>query len=102
MEEQGKEGTEDDVEEGMMAISEGDLPLEQPEMTLSVHANKDSQSMYTIRVLGRYKDRQLVILVDSGSTNTFLDERVANVLKVPLVQVPPAIVKVADERTIVT
>lgn len=49
------------------------IPAEQmedcsKEMTLSVHALKGSQGADTIKVLGTYRNRQLVILVDSGDS----------------------------------
>lgn len=36
-------------------------------------------------VIGHYRHRQLVILIDRGSTNYFLNEKVIEDLKVPLV-----------------
>lgn len=41
------------------------------EMTLSVHAFKGNQGTNTIKLLTAYKNRQLVVLVDSCSTNSF-------------------------------
>lgn len=101
IEEQGKESGDEYLEEGVIeeALEMGQT---EAEMTLSVHAIEGSQGEDTIKVLGRYKDRQLVILVDSGSTNTFLDKRVAQELKIPLVQIPPTVVRVADGRQIMS
>lgn len=41
-----------------------------------------------------------MILVDSGSNHSFLDAKLAKELKVPIVSVPIASVKVADGRKI--
>lgn len=41
------------------------------EMTLSFHAFKGNQGTNTIKLLTAYKNRQLVVLVDSCSTNSF-------------------------------
>ncbi|XP_057986676.1 uncharacterized protein LOC131171223 [Hevea brasiliensis] len=57
------------------------------EMTLSMHAIEGRQGTKTIRVLGKHKSREILILIDSGSTHSFLDVKVARELKVPLVDV---------------
>lgn len=45
-------------------------------MTLSVHALEGKLRVKTIKMLGRHKDRELLTLVDSGNTHSFLDARI--------------------------
>lgn len=45
------------------------------EVTLSVNALQESQKADTIKVFGKYKNRQLVILIDSGTTNSFFGSK---------------------------
>lgn len=55
------------------------------ERTLSVHVLRGSQGANTITMLGNSKNRQLVVLIDSGSTNSFLDEKIAEELRLPII-----------------
>lgn len=54
------------------------------DIIVSVHAIEGKQDVNTIRLIGSYKDSQIMILVDSGGTNSFIDEKVAKILKQPL------------------
>ncbi len=53
------------------------------EITLSVHAIEGRQGAEMIRMLGKYKKGELLILVNSGSTHSFLHAKVAKELKIP-------------------
>lgn len=59
----------------------------QEKMTISSNTLEGNEGGATIGVLGRYKDRPLITLVDSGSTRSFMDARIAIELKLPLVEV---------------
>lgn len=65
---------------------------------LFVHAIKGSYRVDTIRILGFYTNRQLVILIDCGSTTNFIDKRVAQELKLELITICPTTVMVIDGR----
>ncbi len=66
--------------------------------SLSVHALEGSHGIDTIRLLGLHKNRQLVILFDSGSTTSFLDKRIAKELKLEVVSTQYIAIRVADKR----
>ncbi|XP_057986530.1 uncharacterized protein LOC110636696 [Hevea brasiliensis] len=66
--------------------------------TLSVHALEGSHGIDTIRMLELHKNRQLVILIDSGSTTSFLDKRIAKELKLELVSTLYTAITMVDGR----
>lgn len=49
------------------------------------YRSNQGPGLLSIEVIGHYRHRQLVILIDRGSTNYFLNEKVIEDLKVPLV-----------------
>lgn len=51
--------------------------------------------------VGKIPDKQLVILVDSGSTCSFMDAKVATKLKLSLLEVPEMTVTIADGRKLI-
>lgn len=67
-------------------------------LMLSINAMEGSQGSGTSKIIGRYKDRQLMILVDTGSIKSFVDRKVADDLKIPLEKTPQSTVTVADGR----
>lgn len=70
------------------------------EVTFSVHVLEGSEGAETTRVIGKYKNRELLILIDSESTHSFLRTKVAGELKIPVVEMPAMAVSVADGRKI--
>lgn len=69
-------------------------------LLLSIHAVEGRQEAETIKVIGRHKDRQLMILINTGSNNSFLDKRVAEQLKLALENMLKSIMIVGDGRKI--
>lgn len=67
-----------------------------------VHAMAGSNHFQTMRVTGTYNKKPLHILIDSGSTQNFLDERVAKKLGCKMVLIKPSSVSVADGNVLVT
>lgn len=63
---------------------------------LSHCANIGIQGKKTIRLAGKVQDRDILILIDSGSTGTFLSESTAALLKCPVQTVAPIQVTVAN------
>lgn len=63
---------------------------------LSLHAISGSANCSTMRVEGRANNRTLQLLIDSGSTHSFLDESVAEKLGCVTENVPPLRVLVAN------
>lgn len=101
--EQGQ-GIEEGEEESHDVLEREVVGGEQEEAALFVHALEGSQGSYTIRVLGQHRIRQLVILVDNGSTHSFLDERVVKEIKILIVRAPTVgvTVTVADGRKVLS
>lgn len=52
------------------------------EYSLSLNALADNYIYYTIRIRGSYHGRELVILIDIGSTHNFIDEHIAGELQI--------------------
>uniref|UniRef100_A0A2C9VM21 Uncharacterized protein n=1 Tax=Manihot esculenta TaxID=3983 RepID=A0A2C9VM21_MANES len=95
MENQEVEGR---LEENVQEQKEGEVLEAEQDITLSIHAIDGKQGQDTIRIVGNSKGNQMMILVDSGSTNSFIDEKAANALKLPVILVPKTVVTVADGR----
>lgn len=62
--------------------------LSAPEHHLSINALKGSNSLGTLRFHGSIHGLKLHILLDSGSSNNFLQPRLAQFLKLPVKPVP--------------
>lgn len=73
---------------------EGEFSENLEAATLLVLAIEGIQGVKIIKLTGRQQNRELLILVDSGSTHNILDARV----KVPLITVLAMSVTVADGR----
>lgn len=89
---------EGQLEENVQEQKEGEVLEAEQDITLSIHAIDGKQGQDTIRIEGNSKGNQMMILVDSGSTNSFIDEKAANALKLPVILVPKTVVTVADGR----
>lgn len=80
--------------------SQGSNSTEQ--MEVSVHAIEGFQNNKTITLTGRRGNQSFSILVDGGSTHSFLDEHTATRLKCELVQTQPMRVQVANGSHLVS
>nr|GEX59048.1 hypothetical protein [Tanacetum cinerariifolium] len=65
---------------------------------MSIHALTRLPSYSTMRIQGTIGNRQLHILVDSGSTHNFIDVKLANKLQCVIKDIPPLSVGVAGGR----
>lgn len=92
------QGQDEEGEELWHDVAEEETPDTQEEVTLSVHAMEGKFGAETVRVIERHKNRKLIILIDSGSTHSFMDTRVAEELKIPVVEMAAMPVTVADGR----
>jgi hypothetical protein len=63
---------------------------------ISLHAFSRWTTYKTIRVLAKIGLYKVVVLIDSGSTHSFISERVANMLQLPVVPTESFNVKVAN------
>ena len=68
------------------------------EHQISIHALTGLPSYSTMRVQGSMGNRQLHILIDSGSTHNFLDCRLAKKLQCEVQDISPIIVRVANGK----
>lgn len=71
-------------------------------MEISVHALSGNVTPNTIKLKGLLKKRKLSVLVDSGSTHSFLDPIAARLNNITMVTTPPLVVMVADENRLVS
>ncbi|KAL0439602.1 UNVERIFIED_CONTAM: Retrovirus-related Pol polyprotein from transposon.6 [Sesamum latifolium] len=69
---------------------------ENEEVTVSIHAMKGNVSCKTLRINGLVGDKEILILIDCGSTYCFLDEKIAETLGCELEDSTPMVVRVAD------
>lgn len=65
-------------------------------VTLSIHALLGSKSNKTLQLQGSIKKQKVLILVDSGSTNNFIDLSLAKKLGLKLIPIKKIDVSVAD------
>lgn len=89
------EGLHDDEEDSDSDIGEGESPLIAPEITL--HALTGWDSPQTIRIKARIQKHTLVVLINSGSTYNFINEKTARASNLFLTPIRPFNIKVADD-----
>jgi len=66
------------------------------EYGLSLNALADNYAHNTIQIRGSYQDRDLIILIDSGSTHSFMDANVAGELQLSVENSSVLVVTVAN------
>ncbi|KAH9722902.1 hypothetical protein KPL70_006891 [Citrus sinensis] len=66
------------------------------ELKVSIHALTRWSSPQTMRVAASIKSQSIVVLIDSGSTHSFLNEKVASTLRLPVVPTKSFTVRVAN------
>ncbi|XP_057999881.1 uncharacterized protein LOC110642382 [Hevea brasiliensis] len=66
------------------------------EVEISLHALDGSISPNTLKIKGKVDKQSIVILIDSGSTPSFLDYKIAKELGCRMVKAPPLSVTVAN------
>ncbi|KAG6480688.1 hypothetical protein ZIOFF_057273 [Zingiber officinale] len=89
---------EDDFYEG--ETQDNINEVQDDSMAISVHALEGLQTPQTMKVKGFIKKQPVMILIDSGSTNNFLDSTLARRLKQKLERASTFDVKVADGRSL--
>nr|CAD1832615.1 unnamed protein product [Ananas comosus var. bracteatus] len=85
---------EEPVEELVVGVEEG--KAEPLEIEVSVHALSGEKQQDTIKVQGEAKNKMLTILIDTGSTHSFIDLRTAKNIKAQMVSAAPLVVIVAN------
>jgi hypothetical protein len=88
----------------VQAEEESELPSELSDnilkgeqlMHISQAAAKGSQAATTMRLQGWIQQQEVIMLVDSGSSHTFVSSTLAARLQVPCRPIPPLRVKVAN------
>ncbi|KAL2248441.1 UNVERIFIED_CONTAM: Retrovirus-related Pol polyprotein from transposon 17.6 [Sesamum indicum] len=66
------------------------------DIAVSLHAMKGHAHCKTLKMLGKVGDKEILILIDSGSTHCFLDEKVARTLNCKIESTTPMMIRVAD------
>jgi hypothetical protein len=59
-------------------------------------------SINCMKLKARVKDKVMLILVDSGSTHSFISSHFVNLTQLPTVPIPPKRVKLANGQWLVT
>ncbi|KAL0398579.1 UNVERIFIED_CONTAM: Retrovirus-related Pol polyprotein from transposon.6 [Sesamum radiatum] len=72
------------------------------DVTVSLHAMKGDINCKTLRMNGLVGDKEILILIDCGSTHCFVDEKVAGILGCKLEETTPMVVRVADGSKLVS
>lgn len=75
---------------------EGDYTNCQGELKISLHALTGWSMARTMRISTKIGTYELIVLIDSGSTHNFINEKVAKMLQLPVVLTRPFNVKVAN------
>lgn len=69
---------------------------EQDDPEISLHALTGWSAARTMRIIAKVGSHELVVLIDSGSTHNFINEKIAELLQLPAVPTEPFNVKVAN------
>ncbi len=80
----------------------GEEGLADHEMGISMHAVSGEKPQETIKVQGEAKGQSLTILIDTGSTHSFMDLQMARNLKAQLVIATPLIVTVVNGQKVLS
>lgn len=82
-------------------VDEEDIESQiEPQPEISLHAISGWAAYKTMRVMAKIGQCEMIVLIDSGSTHNFISERIANILKLPVIPTEPFTVKVANGRTL--
>ncbi|KAL5810906.1 hypothetical protein ACOSQ4_027474 [Xanthoceras sorbifolium] len=66
-----------------IATSSKDAPPE-PILEISFHAMAYTNHPQTIRVLSKLKNKEVIVLIDGGSTHNFIDQSIATQFGLPI------------------
>ncbi|KAL0420984.1 UNVERIFIED_CONTAM: Retrovirus-related Pol polyprotein from transposon.6 [Sesamum latifolium] len=87
-------------EEEAKAYEEAEDQIEEPpdseDAIVSFHAMRGNVSSKTLRINGQVNGKDMHVLIDSGSTHCFIDEKVVQVLGCRLEPTTPMTVRIAD------
>ena len=89
---EGNEDSDQEIEEG----EDGANKKVEFNGEISIYALKGVANNKIIKITGQAKGSNLTILIDSGSTHSFIDENTARRLKCQLMGTPPLSVTVAN------
>lgn len=69
---------------------------------LSLNAMSSIDNIDCIKIKARVKDKVMLILLDSGSTHSFISSKFVDLIKAPTIQIAPKRVTLADGKTLIT
>ncbi|KAF2317222.1 hypothetical protein GH714_017976 [Hevea brasiliensis] len=78
------------------SLNDWDIDEDDTKAEISLNALTGWSSTGTMRVEIQFNSCQLIVLIDSGSTHNFINEKIAGLLKLPARPTTPFNVKVAD------
>ncbi|KAL0283301.1 UNVERIFIED_CONTAM: hypothetical protein Sangu_2898400 [Sesamum angustifolium] len=85
---------------------QGEQPAEEEgnesDVNVSVYAMKGSISNKTLKISGLVADKEILILIDCGSTHCFINEKVVMALGCKLEGTTPMVIRVADGSQIIS
>ncbi|XP_038687486.1 uncharacterized protein LOC119986865 [Tripterygium wilfordii] len=96
----------------LMELTDSELPVEEDENVvhddpsmadlaeISFHAILGKSSGTTMKLLGTVQGRQVLILIDSGSTHNFIAERIVEEVGLPVQIIPPFGVQIGNGEVI--
>jgi hypothetical protein len=90
------EGGLDDVGDPIVEVAEEQTSAGEEEPLISLHAIAGCNGPKTMRIKAVIGKRTLVILIDSGSTHNFVDQKIAHSLQLAVKPVEEFVVKVAN------
>jgi len=89
------------VEKMVQEVDSGKVAREDDDkVTYTVHALADYSNSQTMKVNGFLKRQEATILIDTGSTNNFLDDSIAQKFSMPTEDCEPFEVTLADRGTL--
>ncbi|XP_026399008.1 uncharacterized protein LOC113294848 [Papaver somniferum] len=99
----GEETAESSEPEGELQLDTEEAPAVESDMEISLHALTGTISTDTIRILGSINKKNISILIETGSTNSFIDSALAKELKCPVEQTASLLVTVENgDKTIIS
>lgn len=95
-----EEGTPNDMQM-VVPNQEKDCGASMEEIQLTLNAIKGEANVTTMRLFGEFNQQRLHILIDTGSTLSFIQEATAKRLRCPLTPTDPLLVRVGNGQRLV-
>ncbi|KAA8542937.1 hypothetical protein F0562_024089 [Nyssa sinensis] len=87
---------EEFTEQLLQKEDHGELPEHETEPEITLHALIGWTVPKTMQMMAKLGSHEVIVLVDSGSTHNFVSERIARLLRMPVVPTEPFTIRVAN------